>query len=151
MSDLARLILDNSPEMLLLVDPDSLKIVMANAPVAQTLGYTPEQLQGLAITEIESDLQDVFYQEDIRAGRSLQVQHQEAQYRRLDGDLLAVNKSVRVLKHEGSSLLLVQAVKPKACAKFRTHLPKRCPSCAPRWSRPAMEFWCLTGAAMSTA
>ncbi len=42
MSDLAQLMLDNSPEMLLLVDPVSLQIIMANAPVAQTLGYAPD-------------------------------------------------------------------------------------------------------------
>lgn len=122
MSDLARLMLDNSPEMLLLVDPVSLQIVMANAPVAQTLGYTPEQLQGLAITEIESDLQDVFYWEDVRAGRYLQVQHQEGQYRRLDGDLLTVSKSVQVLEHEGAPLLLVQAVQTQSVREVQDAL-----------------------------
>ena len=122
MSDLARLMLDNSPEMLLLVDPVSLQIVMANAPVAQTLGYTPEQLQGLAITEIESDLQDVFYWEDVRSGRYLQVQHQEGQYRRLDGDLLTVSKSVRVLEHGGASLLLVQAVQTQSVREVQDAL-----------------------------
>lgn len=122
MSDLARLMLDNSPEMLLLVDPVSLQIVMANAPVAQTLGYTPEQLLGLAITEIESDLQDVFYWEDVRSGRYLQVQHQEGQYRRLDGDLLTVSKSVRVLEHEGAHLLLVQAVQTQSVREVQDAL-----------------------------
>lgn len=122
MSDLARLMLDNSPEMLLLVDPVSLQIVMANAPVAQTLGYTPEQLQGLAITEIESDLQDVFYWEDVRSGRYLQVQHQEGQYRRLDGDLLTVSKSVRVLEHQGSPLLMVQAVQTQSVREVQDAL-----------------------------
>lgn len=122
MSDLARLMLDNSPEMLLLVDPVSLQIVMANAPVAQTLGYTPEQLQGLAITEIESDLQDVFYWEDVRSGRYLPVQHQEGQYRRLDGDLLTVSKSVRVLEHQGSPLLMVQAVQTQSVREVQDAL-----------------------------
>lgn len=122
MSDLAQLMLDNSPEMLLLVDPVSLQIVMANAPVAQALGYTSEQLQGLSITEIESDLQDVFYWEDVRSGRYLPVQHQDGQYRRLDGELVTVSKSVRVLEHEGAPLLLVQAVQTQSVREVQDAL-----------------------------
>ncbi|WP_296446216.1 ATP-binding protein [Rhodoferax sp. UBA5149] len=110
MSDLARLMLDHSPEMLLLVDPVSLEIVMANATVARTLGYSSEQLRGLPITEIESALQDVFYWEDVRAGQYLDVQGQEGQYRRADGELLTVSKSVQILDNEGAPLLLVQAL-----------------------------------------
>ncbi|MGP1614281.1 MAG: PAS domain-containing protein, partial [Pollutimonas bauzanensis] len=63
--------LDHSLEMLLLVNPASLEIVMANAAVAKTLGYSLEQLQGLAITEVESALPDVFYWEDVRGGQYL--------------------------------------------------------------------------------
>ena len=110
MTDLARLMLDHSPDMLLLVDPATLQIVMASAPVARTLGYSPEQLQGLAITEIESALQDVFYWEDVRSGQYLEVQNQEGQYRCADGELLTVSKSVQLLAHEGMPLLLVHAV-----------------------------------------
>lgn len=110
MTDLARLMLDHSPDMLLLVDLATLQIVMTSAPVARTLGYTPEQLQGLAITEIESALQDVFYWEDVRSGQYLEVQNQEGQYRCADGELLTVSKSVQLLAHEGMPLLLVHAV-----------------------------------------
>jgi two-component system NtrC family sensor kinase len=110
MSDLARLMLDHSPGMLLLVDPETLQIVMASAPVSTTLGYSLKQLQGLAITEIESALQDVFYWEDVRVGQYLEVQNQEGQYRCADGELLTVSKSIQLLKHEGHPLLMVQAV-----------------------------------------
>ena len=109
MNDLARLMLDHSPEMMLLVDPASLEIVMANAAVTKTLGYSLEQLQGLAITEVESALQDLFYWEDVRGGQYLEVQNQEGQYRGADGELLTVSKSVRLIEHEGAALLLVQA------------------------------------------
>lgn len=54
--DLAQLMLDSSPEMLLLVDPASLHIVKVNAPVALALDYTPEQMTRLLITDIESAL-----------------------------------------------------------------------------------------------
>jgi len=109
MKDLAQLMLDNSPEMLLLVDPVTLQVVKANAPVAKALGYMPEQLPGMFITDIESALQDVFYWEDVRAGQHAEVQNQEGQYRRADGELLAVTQSIRVVQHDGRVLLLVLA------------------------------------------
>ncbi|MFZ3082189.1 ATP-binding protein [Rhodoferax ferrireducens] len=113
MNTLARLMLDNSPEMSLLVNPATLQIMMANASVVKTLGYSLAQLQGLAITEIESALQDVFYWDDVRTGQYLEVQNQEGQYRCAQGELLTVNKSIRLLDHEGAPLLLVQAVQTR--------------------------------------
>ena len=110
MNDLVRLMLDHSPDMLLLVDPVSLQIRMANAPVVKTLGYSLKQLQCLAITEVESALQDVFYWEDVRTGQYLEVQNQEGQYRCADGELLTVSKSVQLLEHKGVPVLLVHAV-----------------------------------------
>jgi PAS domain S-box-containing protein len=114
MNDLEKLMLDHSTEMLLLVDPASLEIVMANAAVTKTLGYSLEQLQGLVITEVESALQDLFYWEDVRGGQYLEVQNQEGQYRGSDGELLTVSKSVRLIEHEGAPLLLVQAVQTQS-------------------------------------
>lgn len=113
MNALARLMLDNSPEMSLLVNPATLQIMMANASVVKTLGYSLAQLQGLAITEIESALQDVFYWDDVRTGQYLEVQSQEGQYRCAQGELLTVSKSIRLLDHEGVPLLLVQAVQTR--------------------------------------
>ena len=110
MSDLARLMLDNSAEMLLLVNPVSLQIVMANAPVVSTLGYPLAQLQGMVITEVESALPDIFYWADVRAGEYLEVQSQEGQYLRADGELLRVSKSIKLLDHEGAPMLLVRSV-----------------------------------------
>ncbi|NDP37168.1 MAG: PAS domain-containing protein [Rhodoferax sp.] len=113
MNSLARLMLDNSPEMALLVNPVTLQIMMANASVVKTLNYSLAQLQGLAITEVESALQDVFYWEDVRAGQYLEVQSQEGLYRRADGELLPVSKSIRLLNYQGAPLLLVQAVQTR--------------------------------------
>jgi two-component system NtrC family sensor kinase len=110
MSDLARLMLDHSPGILLLVDPGTLRILMANAPAARTLGYSLAQLQELAITEVESALPDVFYWEDVRGGQHLELHDLESQYRCADGELLTVNKSVQRVEHEGAPLLLVHAV-----------------------------------------
>src|SRR5450830_857837 len=113
MNELARLMLDHSPEMALLVNPVTLQVMMANAAVGKTLEYSLEQLQGLAITEIESALQDVFYWEDVRAGQYLEVQSQEGLYRRADGELLPVRKTIRLLNYQGAPLLLVQAAQTK--------------------------------------
>lgn len=117
MSDLVRLMLDNSTEMLMLVNPVSLQIVMANAPMVSALGYPLARLQGLAITEVESALEDVFYWEDVRAGEYLEVQNQPGQYLRADGELLTVSKSVKRLDHEGAPLLLVRSVQTQNAQK----------------------------------
>lgn len=110
MNDLARLMLDHCPEMLFLVDPTSLQIEIANASACSTLGFEPAQLQGRAITEVECALQSVFYWEDARAGQHLDVQDQEEQYRKCNGDLLNVRKSIQVVQHQGSVRLFVRAV-----------------------------------------
>ena len=39
MNNLERLMLDHSPHMMLLVEPSSLRIVIANRAAQQTLGY----------------------------------------------------------------------------------------------------------------
>lgn len=110
MNHFAQLMLDHCPEILLLVNPATLQIEVANATAASTLGYEPAQLKGLLITEIESALQDVFYWEDVRAGQSLVVLDQDDQYRCCNGDLLSVRKSIQLLNHDGEPLLLVRAV-----------------------------------------
>ncbi|MEI8170786.1 MAG: ATP-binding protein [Rhodoferax sp.] len=110
MSHLAQLMLDHCPEILLLVNPTSLQIEVANATAASTLGYAPSQIKGLLITEVESALQDVFYWEDVRGGQTLEVQDQDDEYRCCNGDLLSVRKSIQLLAYDGVPLLLVRAV-----------------------------------------
>ena len=110
MSYLAQLMLDHCPEILLLVNPATLQIKLANATAVNTLGYGSAQLKGLLITEVESALQDVFYWEDVLAGQSLPVLDQDDEYRCCDGNLLSVRKSIQLLVHDGEPLLLVRAV-----------------------------------------
>jgi len=110
MTDFARLMLDHCPELLLLVNPLTLQIEMANATAAHALGYTPAQLQGLSITEVESDLQDLFYWQDVSAGQYLPVQDRQGQYRCANSDLLEVRKSIQILTQDATTLLLVRAI-----------------------------------------
>ncbi len=106
---LERLVLDYSRQMLLLVDPDSLQILLVSRATCQTLGFAEDALVGKSITDVESSLPDVFYWEDVRNGQHQEIERQEGLYLCRDGTLLPVNKSVRVLRHEGRPLLLVQA------------------------------------------
>ena len=109
MSGLEQLMLDYSQQMLLLVDPADLSILKANRFAAQTLGYTEEALLRTPITEIESALQDVFYWEDVRSGQYLAIDSQEGLYQCADGSMLRVEKTIRIVEHEGRRLLLVEA------------------------------------------
>lgn len=109
MSCLERLALDNARQMMLLVDPENLRIVLANRVAWETLGLAEEDLLGKAITEVESSLPDVFYWEDVRNGQYHEIELQDGLYLCGDGSLLPVDKSVRVVAQAGRSFMLVQA------------------------------------------
>jgi len=113
MSGFARLMLDHCPDLLLLVEPQSLQIKQTNASAEQALGYAPGQLQGLSITDVETDLTDLFYWQDVQSGQIQPVNEQEGQYRCSNGDLLAVRKSVRLISTVEPALLLVRALPSK--------------------------------------
>jgi len=109
MSCLERLMIDYSQNMMLLVEPSELRIIIANRVVEKMLGYSGEELLAMAITNIESSLQDVFYWEDVRNGQYLDIETQDGLYQCADGSMLTVTKSVKVIHHEGSPLILIQA------------------------------------------
>ncbi|MDP3537644.1 MAG: ATP-binding protein [Azonexus sp.] len=109
MSNLEQLMLDQSPDMMLLVEPKDLRILVANRAARQTLGYADDALLAMTITDIESSLQDVFYWEDVRNGQYQDIDKQEGLYQCADTSMLDVIKTVRVVEYEGSSLLVVLA------------------------------------------
>jgi two-component system NtrC family sensor kinase len=109
MSKLQQLMLDHSPCMMLLVDPADLRILVASRVAEQALGYRPGQLAGLCITDIESAAQDGFYWQEVRDGQYRNLEERVTQYLCADASLRKVRRTVRVLEHEGSPLLLVQA------------------------------------------
>lgn len=109
MSRHERVMLDNSEQMLLLVDPASLVIIAVNGTALQMLGYAEAELLSRTITDVEGSLQDVFYWEDAHNGQLQEIAAQEGLYLRADGSPLDVMKSVRIVSDEGKSLLLVQA------------------------------------------
>ena len=109
MSCLEHLMIDYSQNMMLLVEPSELRIIIANKVVERMLGYSEEELLAMAITNIESSLQDVFYWEDVRNGQYLDIETQDGLYQCADGSMLMVTKSVKVIHHEESPLILIQA------------------------------------------
>lgn len=109
MSDLERLIIDNSEQSILLVEPETLRIVIANRVALQKLGYTQEALLGKSILDIESALQDVFYWEDVRSGQYACIEAQECLYLCADGSLRAAVKSIKPVEQDGKRWLLIQA------------------------------------------
>ncbi|MFT3850157.1 MAG: ATP-binding protein [Propionivibrio sp.] len=109
MSSLERLVLDNSEQMILLVDPESLRIVMVNRTTQQKLGYSEEELLAKTILDVESALQDVFYWEEVRAGQHSNIGLQEGLYLCADGSMRTASKSIRMVEQDGRHWALVQA------------------------------------------
>ena len=109
MSSLDRVLLDFLDQMILLVEPASLRVVLANRAAEQILGYPAAELCEKTILDVECALQDVFYWEEVRNGQLSNVDSQEGMYLCADGAMRAATKTIRVVEHEGQPLLLVQA------------------------------------------
>ncbi|MEI7431760.1 MAG: PAS domain-containing protein, partial [Betaproteobacteria bacterium] len=107
MSQLERLVLDHTEQMILLVDPETLRINMANRVAVNSLGYSEQELLGMTILDVESALQDVFYWEDVRNGQCLNIESQEGLYLCADGSMHTATKSVKVIEQGGKRWLLV--------------------------------------------
>ncbi len=109
MSSLERLLLDHTEQIILLVEPESLRIVMANRVAQQSLGYTEEELLEKTILDVESSLQDVFYWEEVRGGQCSKIESQEGLYLCADGSMRSVTKSVKILEQRDQRWFLIQA------------------------------------------
>lgn len=109
MSTLERLIVDHSEQMILVVEPETLRIVIANRAAVQKLGYSHEDLLGKKILDIESALQDVFYWEEARCGQYANIESQEGLYLCADGSLRRAVKSIRLVEDGDRRWLLICA------------------------------------------
>ena len=109
MSDLDRLLLDHTEQMIFLVEPESLRIVAANGVAAQILGYEPGRLLEMNILDVESALQDIFYWEEVRSGQIANIESQEALYLCADGSMRAAAKTIRLIEQDDKRWLMVQA------------------------------------------
>ncbi len=102
------LLLDHADEMLLLVDPTTLAIRAANRTACERLGYRREELTAKLITDIESALADVFYWQDVQAGGRGELDDAESLYRRSDGSLVAVARTIRRFADDGREWLALR-------------------------------------------
>ena len=109
MSTLERLIVDHSEQIILLVEPETLRIVIANRAAVQKLGYSHEELLGKQILDVESALQDVFYWEEARCGQYANIEAQEGLYLCADGSLRRAVKSIKLIEHGDQRWLLICA------------------------------------------
>ena len=105
---LEQLLLDHADEMLLLVAPDTLEIRAANRIARDRLGYPSGGLVGKKITEIESALADVFFWQEVSQGAAGDIDESESLYRRSDGGLLAVARTVRRISADGRDWLILR-------------------------------------------
>ena len=108
-STLERLIVDHSEQIILLVEPETLRIVIANRAAVQKLGYSHEELLGKQILDVESALQDVFYWEEARCGQYANIEAQEGLYLCADGSLRRAVKSIKLIEHGDQRWLLICA------------------------------------------
>ena len=109
MNDIERLVLDNTDQMILLVEPTDLRIVLVNQIAVQSLGYSEAELLGKTILDVESALQDVFYWEEVRGGQYSTIESGEGLYLCADGSMRLATKSVRMIEQGDQRWLLIQA------------------------------------------
>jgi PAS domain-containing protein len=104
---IAQALLVHYEQALLVVDPLNLMIVEANPPACQALGYSRDELLQLAITEVESSIQDMFFWDDVREGQISDLSAVDGEYKRRDESLLSVTKSLRQIRANDRCLLLL--------------------------------------------
>jgi PAS domain S-box-containing protein len=103
------LLLDQTREILLLVDPLTLAICEVSKPSLRRLGYTLDDLIGRPITDIECALSDLFYWDEVRQSGNANVTDTECSYLCSNGDILLASKTVLRIERDGASWLVIRA------------------------------------------
>ncbi len=107
--DLGFQLANQAGEILLGVDPAGLCIVAANTAACRRLGYSREQLTGLSITDLDCTLEGSLFWPGIDADSLPNGARFETEFRRADGDCIAVEATVRASHHDGRHCLMVAA------------------------------------------
>ena len=107
--DLGRFLVDQAADMLFLVDPASLRVVLANSAASTRLGYAADQLTGMRIDELDCGLVgSVFWRDLARTVRD-ECEHRDTEFHRRDGSWLPVERRVGRVEHDGRHYLIVSA------------------------------------------
>ncbi len=106
-NELAQGIFEQHREAMLVVDPPTLQIAEANIAACHWLGYERDNLLKLPITEVESSVQDVFFWDEAREGNYSEIEAMEGLYKRADGSIIPVEKSLRRIRSGEREYLLL--------------------------------------------
>lgn len=106
---LESILLEHSSGLLLLVDASSLAICEVSEPTLQLLGYRRDELLGRPISDIECNLADTLFWEEMRQGGVLETRNAEAGYLCANGDILSASKTVTRVARGTERWLVVRA------------------------------------------
>ena len=106
---LLRALLDQSHDILIVVDPATLQLLEANARATSSLLYAHEELLALQITDLASSMQDIFFWDEVASGQITEISALAGEWQRKDGAQLPIEMSLRMLQQDGRTLALVVA------------------------------------------
>lgn len=104
-----RAMLNQSHDLLLLVDPASQQIVETNATTERSLLYSREQLLAMRITDIATSMQDMFFWDEVSSGQITEISTMESEWQRRDGALLPIEMSIHMQADTDLPLAVVVA------------------------------------------
>lgn len=104
-----RAMLNQSHDLLLLVDPASQQIVEANATAENSLLFRREQLLGMRITDLATSMQDMFFWDEISSGQITEISAMASEWQRQDGAMLPIEMSIRMQQDKERTLAIVVA------------------------------------------
>jgi PAS domain S-box-containing protein len=107
--ELGRILVDQAAEMLFLVDPASLRVVLANPAASSHLGYGLEQLAAMRIDELDCGLVGSVFWRDLAQSVRDEAEHRDTEFHRSDGSWLPVERRVGRVEHDGRRYLIVSA------------------------------------------
>ncbi|MET0985087.1 MAG: ATP-binding protein [Steroidobacteraceae bacterium] len=94
-------------ECLLWVDARTLAVVYGNAAARKVLGYELEALKAQSITTIETSIEDVFFWAEVQSGHCSGFHAVRGYYRRADGTIFQVEKSLTKIESVSIPLLMI--------------------------------------------
>jgi PAS domain S-box-containing protein len=103
------LMADSIGDLLLVVDPVSLLVVAANSRAEFLLGLGPDELIGMPVRDLETELVDQAYWEEAAGGQFTPVLRVDTVYTRRDGYRIHVEKSTYQRELDGRPYIVIHS------------------------------------------
>ncbi|MEO8627563.1 MAG: PAS domain S-box protein, partial [Betaproteobacteria bacterium] len=106
-------VLDNTLDMIFMYDPADFRFSYVNLGAANNLGYTREQLIGLAPWDIRGDITEAQYRiwvQPLLKGE-MKSSHLEAVFRRADGSEFPVDATIQLVNRPGETPVLISIIR----------------------------------------